>query len=100
MAESGVGDTSVRLNMRAFIRDSKSGLFCGKDLHWTPQQEEAYDFGSSYLASAFAEKHQLRGVEVVLTFDRPEQELRINLEQERAVLMFWVEALKQLRVGG
>jgi len=86
--------------MRALIRDLKSGLFCARDLHWTARREEASDFGSTYLASKFAEEHQLRGVEVVLTFDRPEQELRINLEQEGATLQFWVEALKTLRVEG
>jgi hypothetical protein len=77
--------------MRALLRDLKSGLFCAGDLHWTAKQEDAYDFGSTYLASAFAGEHQLRGVEVVLTFDKPEQELRINLEQEGKSLKFYGE---------
>jgi hypothetical protein len=75
--------------MQAFIRDLKSGLFCGKDLHWTPQQEEAYDFRSTFEAATFAGEHLLRGVEVVLTFDRPGQEQRVNLEQEGGSLKFY-----------
>ena len=75
--------------MRALLRDLKSGLFCGRDLHWTPQREEACDFGSTFQASAFAMEHHLSGVEVVLAFDRPDQELRINLEQEGGSLKFY-----------
>ena len=89
IGRSGAGDTSVRLSMRAFIRDLKSGLFCGKDLHWKPEQEEACDFGSTFEAATFAAEHLLQGVEVVLTFDRPEQEQRVNLEQESGSLRFY-----------
>jgi hypothetical protein len=75
--------------MRAFIRDLKSGLFCARDLHWTVQREEAYDFGSTFEAATFAAEHLLQGVEVVLTFDRPKQEQRVNLEQEGGSLKFY-----------
>ena len=75
--------------MRAFIRDLKSGLFCARDLHWTVQREEAYDFGSTFEAATFAAEHLLQGVEVVLTFDRPKQEQRVNLEQESGSLRFY-----------
>ena len=75
--------------MRALIRDLKTGLFWAQDLHWTCKREEAYDFGSTYQASTFAGEKGLSGVEVVLTFDKPERELRINLEEEGRLLKFY-----------
>jgi hypothetical protein len=66
----------------------KSGLFCAQDLHWTAKREEAHDFGSTFKAATFSAEHLLREVEVVLTFDGAEQEVRINLEQESGCLKF------------
>ena len=75
--------------MRTFIRDLKSGLFCSQDLHWTAKREDAYDFRSTFEAATFAAEHLLHGVDVVLTFDRPEQEQRVNLEHEGGSLKFY-----------
>ena len=75
--------------MKAFIRDLKSGLFCARDLRWTAKREEACDFESTFEAATFAGEHLLRGVEVVLTFDKPEQEQRVSLEHEGGSLKFY-----------
>ncbi len=70
--------------MRALIRDLRTGRFCGLDLQWTPRREDALDFGTSIEASPFVADNRLLGVEVVLTSDRPEDDVTMSLEVEPA----------------
>jgi hypothetical protein len=66
--------------MRALIRDLRTKLFYGPAWHWTAKRKEARGFGSTFQALAFAEDNRLRGVEVVLTFGRPERDVTVGLD--------------------
>jgi hypothetical protein len=68
--------------MRALIRDVRTGRFYAPDSNWTPKREDAYDFGNSERASAFVMDNHLRGVEVVLASDNPEQDRTVSVELE------------------
>ena len=67
--------------MRRLIRDLKTGMFYGSDGQWTAEREDARDFGGTFYAMSFAEENRLRGVEVVLAFERPEYDIVIGLER-------------------
>jgi len=64
--------------MRALIRDLRTKLFYGPAWQWTAKRENACDFRSTFQALAFAEDNRLHGVEVVLTFSRPEKDVTVG----------------------
>ena len=66
--------------MRALLRDSKSGCFYSPGWRWTAKRKEACNFGSTFQALTFAEDNDLRGVEVVLTFDEPKKDILVSLD--------------------
>ena len=63
--------------MRALICDLRTGRFFALDGRWTPRREEACDFGSARVASAFAVDKRFRGIELVLTSDHSGEDLRV-----------------------
>ena len=67
--------------MRALIRDVKTGMFYGSDGQWTAERDDARDFENSLKAMHFAGEKQLRGVEVVMTFGRPEFDVAISVDR-------------------
>ena len=69
--------------MRALICDVRTGRFYGPDGRWTPMREEARDFKSADLASAFAVENRLRGVEVLLASDNAELDRMVTVEFQR-----------------
>jgi len=69
--------------MRALIRDLKTGCFYGPDGQWTAEREKGCDFESVFHALTVAEDDGLDGVEVVLTFGKPDQDLTICQDLER-----------------
>ena len=68
--------------MRALIRDLRTGRFYAPDSNWTPKREDACGFGSVEEASTFILNNRLRGVEVVLASDNPEQDRTVSVESE------------------
>jgi len=66
--------------MRALIRDLETGCFYTPDGQWTAKRGKACDFGSTFQALMFAEDNELRGVEVILTFEEPEKDVAVSLD--------------------
>jgi hypothetical protein len=58
-------------NMRAFLRNTKSGHYLGGRGKWTPGLARACDFKSIERAIKHAEKNHLHGVELVVTSGDP-----------------------------
>jgi hypothetical protein len=58
-------------NMRAFLRDAKSGHYLGSHGKWTTGIERACDFKSIERAIKHAETNRLQGVELVVTSGDP-----------------------------
>ena len=69
--------------MRALIRDLRTGCFYGPDGQWTAEREKGREFESTFRALAFAEDNRLDGVQVVLTFGKPEKDLTICQDLNR-----------------
>jgi hypothetical protein len=67
----------------------KTGLFYAGDGRWSAKREDACAFVSTFKALTFAGDKDLHGVEVVLTSDKRESEVRINLEREGPSLKFY-----------
>ena len=63
--------------MRALICNLRTGRFYASDGRWTPRRDEACDFRSASVASAFAEESHFRGIELVLTSDNSGEDLRV-----------------------
>jgi len=65
--------------MHALICDVRTGRFYAPDGRWTPRREEACDFRSPHVASAFAQENRLGGIELELTSDNPGEDLRLSV---------------------
>ena len=66
--------------VRALICDLRSGRFYAPDGRWTRRRDEACDFRSTRAASAFAEEHRFRGIELVLTSESSGEDLRVAVD--------------------
>jgi len=62
-------------NMRAFLRDAKSGHYLGSHGKWTTGIERACDFKSIERAIKHAESNRLQGVELVVTSGDPPHDI-------------------------
>ena len=70
---------------------AQRGTFYAGDGRWAAKREDACTFRSSFEALTFAGDNHLHGVEVVLTSDEPECELRMNLQRVGPSLKFYGE---------
>jgi len=59
--------------MKTFLRHQSTGQYFQALNCWTPDRENAHDFGLLPRAAKVARKLKLRGLEVVLAFDNPGQ---------------------------
>lgn len=69
--------------MRTFLRHVATGQYFRSLDNWTPDADEAYDFGLIARAMKFAHKTRLPGLELILSLDSAEQDAAIPLEQFR-----------------
>jgi hypothetical protein len=59
--------------MRTFLRDATSRQYFRSLNQWTPDRQEAYDFGLIARAVRFARKIRLPGLELIIDVDDPAQ---------------------------
>jgi len=69
--------------MKTFLRHVATGQYFRSLDKWTPDAEEAYDFGLIARAMKFAHKTRLPGLELILSLDGPEQDTNIPFEKFR-----------------
>ena len=69
--------------MRTLLRHIASGQYFQSLEKWTPDRQEAYDFGIIARAMNFAQKSHLHDAELVLSFDEPGEITAIPLEKFR-----------------
>ena len=66
--------------MRTFLRHIATGQYFQSLEKWTPDRDDAYDFGIISKAMKVAHKLHIRELELVLAFDNPEQETTTPFE--------------------
>ena len=59
--------------MRTFLRHVATGHYFRSLDNWTPDRDDAYDFGIISKAMKVAHKLHIRELELVLAFDSPQQ---------------------------
>jgi hypothetical protein len=69
--------------MRTFLRHVATGQYFHSLDKWTPDADEAYDFGLVARAMKFAHKARIPGLELILSLEGPEQETAVLFEQFR-----------------
>ena len=69
--------------MQTLLRHIPTGQYFQSLEKWTPDRDEAYDFGLIAKAVRFAHQVGLPDLELILGFDRPEQATGIPLEKFR-----------------
>jgi hypothetical protein len=67
--------------MRTFLRDVATGQYFRSLNTWTPDLDEAFDFGLIDRAMKLAQKTRLPGLELVLSLDGSEQETATPFEK-------------------
>ena len=65
--------------MKTLLRDIATGQYCQSLDKWTSDRDDAHDFGLIAKAMKFARKARLPGLELILSFDSPEQAGAFNL---------------------
>ena len=61
--------------------NNRSGLYYEATGRWGANRENAYNFGSTHAAIQFAVESGLKGVELVLAYNDPEQYVTLPLEK-------------------
>ncbi len=67
--------------MRVLLLNAKSKLYLKTLDRWTPQPEQAQDFGNSLRAALFAQQHCLNDLEVFLDFGDQEYNVYLPVEE-------------------
>lgn len=73
----------IKTIMKALLRHARSGQYFQALGEWTPDREEAYDFGLIARALKFAHRSGIHGLELVLSFEEPERASAIPMERFR-----------------
>jgi hypothetical protein len=66
-------------NMKTLLRHTPTGQYYQSMDKWTGDRDEAHDFGLIARAMKFARKARLPGLELILSFDSPEQAAAFHL---------------------
>jgi hypothetical protein len=61
------------MTIRTFLRHAGTGRYFQSLNTWTPDRNEAHDFGPIGTAVKFAKKLGISGLELILDFDDPKQ---------------------------
>ena len=72
--------------MKTFLRHVATGQYFESLDKWTPDAEEAHDFGLVARAVRFAQKAHIPGLELILSLDAPEKETPVRFERFRLAL--------------
>ena len=67
--------------MKTFLRHVATGQYFESLDKWTPDAEEAHDFRLVARAMKFAQKTHIPGLELILSFDAPEQETEVLFDK-------------------
>ena len=59
--------------MKTFLRDIATRQYFQSPQKWTPDRDDAYDFGVVSRAVKIAPKRRIAGLELVLSLDDPEE---------------------------
>jgi len=73
--------------MRTFLRDTTTGQYFQGLNRWTPDRQDAYDFGLIARAFRFARKIRLPGLELIVDVEDP------NLLGDTPFELFWRRTL-------
>ena len=69
--------------MKTLLRDIATRQYFQSLDKWTPDAEEAHDFGLVARAMNFAQKTHIPGLELILSFDAPEQRTSLLFDKFR-----------------
>jgi hypothetical protein len=69
--------------MHTFLRHARTGEYFKSLGRWTLDRDDAFDFGMIARAVKFAHKAGFPGLELVLSFDDPEQAPSLSFEKFR-----------------
>ena len=58
--------------MKTLLRHASTGKYFQSLDKWTPEREQAYDFGIVRRAIKFAQKMRISDLELILSFDEPQ----------------------------
>lgn len=72
--------------MKTFLRHVATGQYFESLDKWTPDADEAHDFGLVARAMKFAQKAHIPGLELILSFEAPEQETAVLFDKFRVGL--------------
>jgi hypothetical protein len=66
--------------MKVLLGDTRTNLYCGKDMGWVETAEEAAEFGTLEEAGGMARECGRDDTVVVLRYENPDCELALNPE--------------------
>ena len=61
-----------RITMKTLLRHASTGKYFQSLDKWTPEREQAHDFGIVRRAIKFAQKMRISDLELILSFDEPQ----------------------------
>ena len=67
--------------MHTLLRHAGTGLYFQSLDRWTPDRDDAYDFGLIARAMRFAHKVAIPGLELILSFDAPERDALLSFKK-------------------
>jgi len=75
--------------VKVFLCNNRAGTYYQKSGRWVLERQDAFDFGDAQSAIKFAIEAGLKGVELILAYEDPAQDIALPLEKPSRLVGFF-----------